>query len=149
MITLDNGHPASYDHEAEDRYNAADGTVTLDCECGWSATAAFADGHDDDDIPASLAAEWKRHVYAATGQARPELDEATGPRDENPERGDDQYDDGDVGGEVSGRASGRVQRALQLSAKIFSAFDQVATERDEALAEVARLRAQLGAGASA
>lgn len=71
MITLDDGHPASYDHEAhQSPLLPGEGEdVTLACECGdWSQTGPA----DCEGEPvASVVDEWVAHVYAATGRTAP------------------------------------------------------------------------------
>ena len=68
MITLDDGHPGSYDHSAEQSPLVPDEgvEVTLTCECGdWvGSDPAGADGEPGDDLTQA----WIRHVYAATGR---------------------------------------------------------------------------------
>lgn len=70
-IVIDDGHPLSYEHQAEERLNHTDGTVTLVCECGtWSGEGTYDPETwetDDDVVPA-----WRTHVYEATGRKAPE-----------------------------------------------------------------------------
>lgn len=69
MITLDDGHPASYDHEAYQSLLLPGESVTLTCECGdWSQTGpADCEGEPVE----SVVGEWVAHVYAATGRQAP------------------------------------------------------------------------------
>lgn len=71
MITLDDGRPASYDHEAHQSPLLPDegDAVTLACECGeWLEDGdAGADGEPGE----ALVQAWIRHVYAATGRQAP------------------------------------------------------------------------------
>lgn len=63
--TVDDGHPASYAHEA---VATVDGdTVTLTCQCGgWSESVPVGD-----DEPTGLFDSWKAHVHAARAEAGP------------------------------------------------------------------------------
>lgn len=64
--TLDDGHPGSYDHEAEVSVQA-DATVTVTCTCGeWERTGAVRFG---DEADTAVLAEWEAHVYQATGRS--------------------------------------------------------------------------------
>lgn len=71
--TVDDGHPASYAHEA---VATVDGdTVTLTCQCGdWTGSAPA----DTDEEPAGLFEQWRSHVYAATGRWKAEDAETGG-----------------------------------------------------------------------
>jgi hypothetical protein len=70
MITVDDGHPLSYEHEAAERLNVTEGTVTLVCECGdWSGEGTFDADTWEADEP--VVSEWTAHVYEATGRVAP------------------------------------------------------------------------------
>lgn len=73
--TIDNGHPASYDHEAESHFDPASDAVELACACGEWNGYATADPDDDYGVPAALFCDWESHVYDATGQTPPEAAE--------------------------------------------------------------------------
>lgn len=70
MITIDDGHPLSYEHEAEEHLDHETGTVELVCECGnWSGKGTF--DQDTWEADEAVQSEWMAHVYSATGRQAP------------------------------------------------------------------------------
>jgi hypothetical protein len=69
-IVIDDGHPLSYEHQAEERLNHTNGTVTLVCECGtWSGEGTF--DPETWETNDEVVSKWAAHVYQTTGREVP------------------------------------------------------------------------------
>lgn len=70
---MDDGHPLSYDHQADERLDHENGTVTLVCECGnWSGQGTF--DPDTWEAGEEVQDKWAAHVYQATGREVPKAE---------------------------------------------------------------------------
>ena len=68
---MDDGHPLSYEHQAEERLDHENGTVTLVCECGnWSGEGTY--DPETWETNDEVVSKWAAHVYQATGREVPQ-----------------------------------------------------------------------------